>query len=933
MRNGDLKAAFEQLKYAEAILIANNTEAANDSLLAVTYNNLGCFFKKTGKMHASLSYLRRALKSEVALETDDVTVAGTHLNICSVLSKLGKHDKANQHALMALELISAKLEGSPDEVTHDDYMVLAMAYHNVAVEREYLKDWDHAAMAYKQGYQVAKRILGDDHPLAETLNTNCEKACATAAKLIKEKNMFCIQANKSFTRFVGIQEGEHALDSTVISQEQQGDSFGDMLDKALGAPGQEPASSDKPPVVLPQIMVGSNGADMAAYSVDQEEREWNNFAVQTMAPVSRASSMGSARVVRPDSARAAPVVPGEEEDRGLLYISPTMAMQPPKAVSAKDKLTDLPPLKMTQLQPLVQELKKKGPGHEMEESPELLMEIIDLERDSHRRRCPVRSAPNDNRPNRVIKGCTRTSLVLRRTGMFNVTLHRDEVIAKQKDPLKGGRTRFSALAQNEAARRIQQVWRAWHKYCIENADWMSTTRICATLIQARWRAYHQKRLKLDNAAVCIQRHCRRFLVQYVLKRHTAAVCIQRRAVGMIARTKIVWLTAVVCKIQRLVRGGLTRIRVRRVRQKLTEVAKVIQRHIRVFVARRICEEQRQKHRDGLLLIRASVNLQRFFRGFKGRKAAENRLQDWQHEKFLFFAATKIQSLHRRNQAEKKVTGMREARINEMNHAATFVRKLWLAFITRKRYLDLKRDFESHKDAIECIQKFARGFLVRLRLWREAVQAQEELWASIEIQRAWRGRLGRLHWECAFEGMWIQHISAEKLQRNIRGWMHRKRVNKNKRLIARKEFETARKRYKSAQKIQALLRGAYVRKFTNAKRMKVVGSLVTIQKMWKGHSLRCNMWEQVIHQKATAIQALIRGHLARVRMARLQKHVMCLQRCYRAFRKRPGMKRQQVYLHMQKRKNCAAIIQRAIRNHIQKRIIKAIEGVASAGAQS
>jgi hypothetical protein len=184
-----------------------------------------------------------------------------------VLSKLGKHDKANQHALMALELISAKLNDQPDTVTHDDYMVLAMAYHNVAVEREYLKDWDHAAMAYKQGYQVAKRILGDEHPLAETLNANCEKACATASKLIKEKNMACTMANHKYTRYVGIQEGDHALDPTMIEEKEQGDSFGDELDKAL----QVKPDGEKAGVSLPQIMVGSSDKgimDMAAYSVD-----------------------------------------------------------------------------------------------------------------------------------------------------------------------------------------------------------------------------------------------------------------------------------------------------------------------------------------------------------------------------------------------------------------------------------------------------------------------------------------------------------------------------------------------------------------------------------------------------------------------------------------------------------------------------------------
>ncbi|CAE8690709.1 unnamed protein product, partial [Polarella glacialis] len=68
--------AFEQFKYAESILIANqagNSQSTN--LMAVTCNNMGCYYKKVGKLHGALSYLRRALQMEVDLNSDEVTVA------------------------------------------------------------------------------------------------------------------------------------------------------------------------------------------------------------------------------------------------------------------------------------------------------------------------------------------------------------------------------------------------------------------------------------------------------------------------------------------------------------------------------------------------------------------------------------------------------------------------------------------------------------------------------------------------------------------------------------------------------------------------------------------------------------------------------------------------------------------------------------------
>jgi len=183
LRKAQYKQAFEQLKYAESILAAKEGEDEPSNLLAVTCNNLGCYYKKVGKLHAALSYLRKALKIEVSLQTDDVTVAGTHLNICAILSKLEKHDKAVQHALCALELISNRVNSkSPDSVSLDEYSVLSIAYHNVAVERDYLHHWDQAAAAYQQGYVIAKRCLGDQHPLTQTLAKNSDAAAQKSKK-------------------------------------------------------------------------------------------------------------------------------------------------------------------------------------------------------------------------------------------------------------------------------------------------------------------------------------------------------------------------------------------------------------------------------------------------------------------------------------------------------------------------------------------------------------------------------------------------------------------------------------------------------------------------------------------------------------------------------------------------------------------------------
>jgi len=187
LRQGNYKQAFEQLKYAESVLIAKQGEDEPTNLLAVMCNNLGCYYKRVGKLHAALSYLRKALKIEVSLRTDDITVAGTHLNICAILSKLEKHDKAVQHALCALELINNRVSSAPDNVTQDEYSVLAIAYHNIGVERDFMHQWDQAFAAYQQGHQVAKRCLGEQHPLTQTLEKNCQAAHQKSQRYSQER--------------------------------------------------------------------------------------------------------------------------------------------------------------------------------------------------------------------------------------------------------------------------------------------------------------------------------------------------------------------------------------------------------------------------------------------------------------------------------------------------------------------------------------------------------------------------------------------------------------------------------------------------------------------------------------------------------------------------------------------------------------------------
>lgn len=276
------------------------------------------------------------------------------------------------------------------------------------------------------------------------------------------------------------------------------------------------------------------------------------------------------------------------------------------------------------------------------------------------------------------------------------------------------------------------------------------------------------------------------------------------------------------------------------------------------------------------------------------------------------AATKLQSMVRRDHAAKRVDNIRAERLNEMNRAATFLRKMYLGAKTRRRYKGLVNEFREHEGNIVTIQRFARGFLVRLRMWREAIRAEEELWAALEIQRIFRGYHGRVRWEAAYERVWRREIAAVAMQRNIRGWLTRTRVTRTRRKIARAEFERARRRFRAAQRIQALARSFLVRKVINAKRRRVVGAAICIQRVARGHALRIKLWNQVIELRATMLTAAARGFLVRNRRFHLMANAIYIQRRVRAWQRNPVEFRAQAFDNMRERKIQAAKIQEAFR---------------------
>lgn len=153
---------------------------------AVTLNNFACYYRRQGNLHKAVTYLSEALKIEAKLDNIP-NKADTHLNMCAVLSQLGKHQSALQHAQSALIFLHEELQlgSNPSSSSKggnqtqnltaaslDRVAVLGIAYHNVGVEQEFLKCFELSLQSYRKGVEITSRYLGEQHGIVITLQNS-----------------------------------------------------------------------------------------------------------------------------------------------------------------------------------------------------------------------------------------------------------------------------------------------------------------------------------------------------------------------------------------------------------------------------------------------------------------------------------------------------------------------------------------------------------------------------------------------------------------------------------------------------------------------------------------------------------------------------------------------------------------------------------------
>lgn len=152
------------------------------------HNALACAYKKLNKLDQAKSELKSAIKCIKTHKDAAIDRASIYLNMCTVFSNLRKHKEAAEYGKMAVkaaqdDIITMKL-GSCNKARK--VKLLAVAYHNLGVEEEFLKNYESALDWYRKAVHFLERNGSKDHM---RLLTEFQKTYESAIKTIKSARM------------------------------------------------------------------------------------------------------------------------------------------------------------------------------------------------------------------------------------------------------------------------------------------------------------------------------------------------------------------------------------------------------------------------------------------------------------------------------------------------------------------------------------------------------------------------------------------------------------------------------------------------------------------------------------------------------------------------------------------------------------------------
>eukprot|EP00913_Durusdinium_trenchii_P003078 g2846.t1 len=127
------------------------------------------------------------------------------------------------------------------------------------------------------------------------------------------------------------------------------------------------------------------------------------------------------------------------------------------------------------------------------------------------------------------------------------------------------------------------------------------------------------------------------------------------------------------------------------RRLVQHAAKLVRCSIRTWLVREELTTLRVAYEHEQAKERAVIKIQSCWRGSCARQQVTNARTARKKRIMLFRASASLQALARRHLAKKRVAKMRAAQLRVSHNAATTIRKMWLGFDQRRKYLALRKE--------------------------------------------------------------------------------------------------------------------------------------------------------------------------------------------------------------------------------------------------
>lgn len=231
---------------SEEFMCCRSLHSRSSALITVASPPQACYYRKRGKLRTALNFARKALGIEAKL-SENVKSADTHLNMCTILSELKRHEKAIVHARIALKLLLMELFGNLDSIKKDAeeheliatgaaestaasmealkqrlpadrVAVLAISYHNMAVQMEFLRRYTESLSAYEKAMKVVQTHLPPTHPLVQSLGASYAAARKKMeGKIAKQKEQQIAKPGKAAASTAGSKQSTSSINQQLAA--------------------------------------------------------------------------------------------------------------------------------------------------------------------------------------------------------------------------------------------------------------------------------------------------------------------------------------------------------------------------------------------------------------------------------------------------------------------------------------------------------------------------------------------------------------------------------------------------------------------------------------------------------------------------------------------------------------------------------------------